>query len=66
MQIIVNGRRREVPEGCTVGLLLTDLGFKPTAVAVWIGDRQVWQREYETLKLSPGDQVRVVKPIAGG
>ncbi|MHB8926609.1 MAG: sulfur carrier protein ThiS [Bacillota bacterium] len=66
MQIIVNGRRREVHEGHTVEELLISMGFKPTAVAVWIGDRQVWQREYETLKLSPGDQVRVVKPIAGG
>jgi len=66
VQITVNGRHREVSDDCTVGALLADLGFKPTAVAVWIGERQVWQREYETLKLAPGDDVRVVKPIAGG
>ncbi|MHB8947199.1 MAG: sulfur carrier protein ThiS [Bacillota bacterium] len=66
MKITVNGRPRDVPDGHTVEELLVAMGFRPMAVAVWIGSRQVWQREYKMLQLAPGDEVRVLKPIAGG
>ncbi|HEY3314085.1 MAG TPA: MoaD/ThiS family protein [Bacillota bacterium] len=63
---MVNRQKREVPDGCTVRELVVSLGYEPTKVSVWIGGRQIWQREYDTLRPTEGVEVRIIRPIAGG
>ncbi len=66
MKVTINKKEQDVPDGCTVRQLLGLLGLEPTRASVWVNQRQVWQREYEALKLSEGDVVRIIKPVAGG
>lgn len=66
LEVVVNRQKREVPDGCTIRELLVHLGYEPTKVSVWVGGRQAWQREYDTMRLAGGDEVRIIRPVAGG
>lgn len=66
MEVYVNGQPHQVPEGATVEELLSSLGLLPSRVAVWVDGRQLWQREYGSYRLAPGQQVKVLRPVAGG
>ncbi|HHY94033.1 MAG TPA: sulfur carrier protein ThiS [Firmicutes bacterium] len=66
MEIWVNDQQYQLPDHQTVAELLTHLQLEPSRVAVWVGERQLWQREYTSYRLTPGEKVRILKPVAGG
>jgi sulfur carrier protein len=65
--IRVNGEDRRL-KAATVIELLRDLGVDPErrGVAVALNGAVVRRGEWPAAALAPGDQVEIVKPVAGG
>ncbi|HHY39156.1 MAG TPA: sulfur carrier protein ThiS [Clostridia bacterium] len=66
MKVKINNSEQEVPDGIKLDKLLANLGYDPRRVAVWVNGEQVWQRDYGSYLVGAGDEIRVIKPIAGG
>ena len=66
MQIIVNGERREAPEGCTIVALLDELDIRAKHVAVERNREVVPRAEHGETTLSHGDELEVVTLVGGG
>jgi sulfur carrier protein len=66
MEIYVNGKAREVPEGYTAMALLEALGTVGRRVAMEVNREIVPRSEYEHHVFNPGDRVEVVQAIGGG
>ncbi len=66
MRITVNKSEAQVPDGVTVTGLLRLRGHDPSRAAVWINGVQVWRRDYDSCSLNAGDNVTIIRPIAGG
>lgn len=65
MNITVNGNPRELPDGCSIAQLLTELSAKPPfAVAVNTGF--VPSARHAAHLLQAGDKVEVISPVTGG
>jgi sulfur carrier protein len=66
MKATVNGELRDLPEGLTVGGLLELLGATRAGVAVARNQRVVRRAEYDRDCIGEGDQVEIIKAVAGG
>ena len=66
MEIQVNGERREVPEGTTVGDLLEGLELDPRAVVVERNREILRGDDRDQRKLEPGDEIEIVQFVGGG
>lgn len=66
VRVSINGESRDVAEGTTVSGLLESLGTMRNGIAVACNERVVRRAEYETLALSDGDTIEIIKAVAGG
>lgn len=66
MKATVNGEPREVPDGATVGTLLTMLGAEPRGIAVARNERVVRSAEYDSDPIAEGDRIEIIRAVAGG
>jgi thiamine biosynthesis protein ThiS len=66
MQILVNGKPRDVNESMTLADLLSSLELDPRQVAVEVNLELASRGEHASRKLSPGDRVEVVTLVGGG
>lgn len=66
MEIQVNGERREVPEGTTVGDLLEGLELDPRAVVVERNREILRGGDRDQRGLEPGDEIEIVQFVGGG
>ena len=66
VKITVNGKPMDVEPGLTVEGLLTLLNVKREYTAVAVNRDVVTKSTYDTLKLSDGDRVEIVRPMGGG
>lgn len=66
MEIVVNGERRTVEKGTTVGALLRSLSLSPARVAVERNRRIVHKAEYEATVLAEQDRLEIVTFVGGG
>ena len=67
IEVVVNGERRDVPAGSTVGDLLRGLRLDPRTVVVErnrviLRDRAA----FDSLALAPGDAIEIVHFVGGG
>lgn len=63
----VNGERRELPSGTTVAALLQQIGVDPTrGVAVAVNERVVRGAAFAAHELRDGDNVEIIRAVAGG
>ena len=65
MQISINQKPFELPEGATVELALAAFGAKPP-YAVAVNLNFVHRRQYAETRLQADDSVEIVQPVAGG
>lgn len=65
MDIEVNQRPVQIPQGCTLAELLSSQGFTPP-YAVAINTRFVPRSTYAQTSLQAGDRVEVITPVTGG
>jgi len=66
MEIVLNGERREVPEGCTVLELLRLLQLDSSRVAVEVDREIVRAPQWAETRLKPGAKVEIVHFVGGG
>lgn len=65
MNLVVNGKKREVPDGTTISALVAELGLRDRNVVVEL-NREPLDRESYATKLEPGDVIEIVRAVAGG
>jgi sulfur carrier protein len=66
MEVVVNGRPREVPDRSTVADLIAALGFGAKQVVVEHNGDAVARARFADVALSDGDRVEVVRAVQGG
>lgn len=66
VHITVNGLKEEVPENATLAFLIERFQEADPALIVEYNGRFVYPREYEAIRVSPGDKVEPIHPDFGG
>jgi thiamine biosynthesis protein ThiS len=66
MQIIVNGDRREVPDGLTVAALLEVLQMRANRVAIERNREILPRAQWQTTQVQPDDSFEIVQFVGGG
>ena len=66
MEIVLNGKPREVAAGETVGSLLRELSLPAGRVAVERNREIVRKAGYESTPLAAGDRLEIVTFVGGG
>lgn len=66
MNILANGKPREIADDATVSSFLESLGWKPEWVVVEHNGEPVARGTFSSVVLQPGDRVEVVRAVAGG
>lgn len=66
MKILVNGTRREVPEGITIAALLSELEVAQRHVAVEVNLELVPRARHGEYSLREEDRLEVVTLVGGG
>ncbi|QBQ55442.1 sulfur carrier protein ThiS [Nitrosococcus wardiae] len=66
MEILLNGKTHQVPEGCLVSELIMLLELQGKRLAVEINQEIVPRSEHPHWRLQPGDKVEIVHAIGGG
>ncbi|MBM4107667.1 MAG: sulfur carrier protein ThiS [Phycisphaerae bacterium] len=66
MEVIVNGKAEQVPEGTTLRELIERVGLARAACAAEVNTRLVPRREHESTPLAGGDRVELVTLVGGG
>ena len=66
VKITVNGKPMDVEPGLTIESLLTLLNVKREFTAVALNRDVLTKSSYDTVKLSEGDKIEIVRPMGGG
>ena len=66
MNVIVNGKPIEVPDGLTVDGLLARLNVRREYTAVALNREVTPKHQYAQSVLRDGDRVEIVRPMGGG
>lgn len=66
IEIVLNGEKRQVPEGLTVASLLDHLGIPRDRVAVELELEIVSRARWREATVNPGAQVEIVHFVGGG
>ncbi len=66
MEIMLNGKPRDVTDGITVQQLLEQLALQPARVAVQVNLDIIKRERYGEVTVKPGDVIEVLTFMAGG
>ncbi|HCW93117.1 sulfur carrier protein ThiS [Flexistipes sinusarabici] len=66
MNIIVNGKKREIAESLTVKELLKQFDIKPDSVVVELNRDIIGQEQFGITKIKENDQLEIVHFVGGG
>ena len=66
MEVVVNGRRRDIPDRSTVADLVASLGFGARQVVVEHNGDALERARFPDVALAAGDRVEVVRAVQGG
>ncbi len=66
MEIVVNGKVREVEAGMALSQLVAEVGLAGKRVAVEVNLEIVPRSQHDECRLQPGDRIEVVAAIGGG
>ncbi|AEI15792.1 thiamine biosynthesis protein ThiS [Flexistipes sinusarabici DSM 4947] len=66
MNIIVNGKKREIAESLTVKELLKQFDIKPDSVVVELNRDIIGQEQFGITKVKENDQLEIVHFVGGG
>lgn len=66
IQLVVNGKPRELEAGTTLGALIDQLGIDRRVVAAAHNGDVVKRDLYDQVRLAEGDRVEVVRMVGGG
>ncbi len=66
MQIVVNGKERELDGDATVSQLLDLYELEPIRAAVEINEELVPRATFDSTRIQPGDRIEIVTFVGGG
>ena len=66
MHIILNGDRRDFPDGLSASQLLDDLGLTGKRLALEVNREIVPRSTFDNHIIQPGDHIEIVHAIGGG
>ncbi|MGW3648038.1 sulfur carrier protein ThiS [Streptomyces sp. NPDC000878] len=66
MNVLVNGRPREVSPGTALDVLVKSLTATPSGVAAALNETVVPRARWSSTRLSEGDRVEVLTAVQGG
>jgi thiamine biosynthesis protein ThiS len=66
MQVTLNGRPREVPDGCSIEELIRVADLDPRFVIVERNGEPVERKRYGVVVVASGDRLEFVRAVAGG
>ena len=66
MQVIVNGRASDVPDGTSLPELVESLGLRIGSVVVEHNGTALLRSELAAVQLAEGDRLELVRAVAGG
>lgn len=66
MQLTVNGKASEVPDGTSLTALLESLGLRVGSVVVEHNGTALLRSELAPVQLAEGDRLELVRAVAGG
>ncbi|SMB92781.1 sulfur carrier protein [Thermanaeromonas toyohensis ToBE] len=66
MEVLINGEKKEVKPGTTIGALLRELGVDYRYLAVERNRAIVPKQEYDQVVLEEGDEIEIVRFVGGG
>ena len=66
MELMVNGKKLEVPDGATITTVLEELNINPLRVAVQCNLEIIKRERYEETMLKSGDRLEIISFMAGG
>ena len=66
MELIVNGKPMQLPEGTTAAGLLQQIGVQPERVVVEVNLTILKRDQLPATVLNPGDHVEIVHFVGGG
>lgn len=66
MNATINGSPRELPEGTTLDALLAEIGLAASGIAVAVNQRVIPRGAFGGHTLREGDDVEIVRAVAGG
>lgn len=66
MEVRINGKPKEVPEGLSITALLTELGLDTRYAAVALNGEVVRRADHPAVLVKEGDRIEIVHAVAGG
>jgi len=66
MEVRINGKPREVPEGLSLTALLQELGLDSRYAAVALNGEVVRRADHPAVVVKEGDRIEIVHAVAGG
>lgn len=66
MQIVCNGEQREISQGLTVAECIRQTGLEPDSVVAECDGRILKREEYDTLVLTEGAVLELIRFVGGG
>lgn len=66
MQVVINGRERELPNELTVTALLSEFGLNAERTVVELNRVVVDKAAYDTTVIRKGDVIELVEVVGGG
>jgi len=66
MELVINGKSEQAPDGTTAAALLSRLGLQNERLALEVNQQIVPRSQFETHTLTAGDRIEIVRAIGGG
>jgi sulfur carrier protein len=66
MEIIINGRPTEVPDGVDLAALIERLELANRRLAVEVNEELVPRSQFSEHRLAPSDRVEIIHAVGGG
>ena len=66
MKITCNGETKEIPSNTTLASFITDMNLNPDTVVAECDSRIIKRAEYDTLILSDGNVLELIRFVGGG
>ena len=66
IEIILNGKSKNMEEGKTLEQLILDLGFQPKWIVAELNGSALLKKDYPKIFLKQADQLELVRPVSGG
>ena len=66
IQLVVNGKAKEIPAGLSVGAFIASLGLDAARTLVELDGEPLERRRFGDTKLVPGARIEIAQMVGGG